>query len=247
MRAANIDDVVTLLDEITTQARAAGTRDGYFSALYAQVTRAVRDATFDDTAWVRALDVAFANRYFDARDRWLAGTSTPRSWQVAFAATARPDLCVLQHLLLGMNAHINYDLGPAAASFTSAAELPGRHADFERVNDVLGALLPKVQAALDRYSPMLDVVDRLGARSDEAIAGFSMGVAREEAWFSAQDEVVAPDRARFEDRLDRRVAVLARTLADPGLPFGPAFQLVRAMEKPSDLPAILDTLRTITL
>ena len=57
-------------------------------------------------------DVAFAGLYLDALDAHLSGTSRPsRPWRLAFDAA--PDLPPLLNVLLGVNAHINYDLPQA--------------------------------------------------------------------------------------------------------------------------------------
>ena len=251
MHATTIDEVITRLDTIADAAGAAGTRDGYFAALYAQVTRGVRlrarQGWFADGPFMEQLDVVFANRYFDAYDAWKAGGRPSRSWAVAFSGLARPDLCILQHLLLGMNAHINLDLGPAVVDTTPGGAIAARQADFDKLNGILLTMLPRVQAALDAVSPLLLVVDRLGLQCDEAIAGFSMKVARVEAWHAAEDIARSPDRSVAVDRLDRRVAVLARGLADPLPPFGAAFQVVRGFEDHSDVARILRLIRAVGL
>lgn len=249
MHATTLDEVIDRLDTIAHGAALHGTRDGYFAALYAQVTRGVRTRTrqgwFADNPFMEQLDIVFANRYFDAVEVWHAGGTPPRSWRVAFEAHSRPELCVLQHLMLGMNAHINYDLGPAVVA-TAPAIAPHR-ADFDKLNTILLGMLPKVQAALDEVSPMLHVVDRLGRHFDEAVAGFSMKVARAEAWEAAEDIERSPDHTHAIDRLDRRVALLARGLADPLPPFGAAFQVVRALEDHSDVARILALIRAVEL
>lgn len=251
MHATTIDDVISRLDTIADRAAVTGTRDGYFAALYAQVTRGVRlrarQGWFADGPFMEQLDVVFANRYFDAHEAWQDGRKPPRSWGVAFAGAARADLCVLQHLMLGMNAHINFDLGPAVVDATPGGAIEAHQADFARVNDILLTMLPRVQAALDAVSPMLLVVDRLGQHCDGAVAGFSMKVARGEAWHAAEDIVRSPDRALAVDRLDRRVALLARGIADPFPPFGAAFQVVRATEDQSDVARILRLIRAVEL
>ena len=54
--------------------------------------------------------------------------------------------------MIGMNAHINLDLGIAAATVApTPAELEALHADFNRINDVLARLVRIVEdAALHR-------------------------------------------------------------------------------------------------
>jgi hypothetical protein len=47
-----------------------------------------------------------------------------------------------------------------------------------RVNDILGALLPRVRLCIGRFSPLLDVIDRVGGGEDDVVLTFSLRVAR---------------------------------------------------------------------
>lgn len=184
-----IDGVVARLDEIVRDSVNAGSRFGYFAALYNRVTMTVRDGiragAFDDNARMEQLDVAFANRYLAAYDAWLRHEMPTRVWQVAFSAGTRTDLSVLQHLFLGMNAHINLDLGIAAAAVAPGDAIHGLQRDFNRINDVLASLLPVVETQLREMSPLLDglttVADRMD-NIDDRIGNFSMEKARDGAW-----------------------------------------------------------------
>ena len=70
---------------------------------------------FDDGERMERLDVIFANFYIDAFEQYQNNQVITRSWKFAFETSERWWPIVLQHLLLGMNAHINLDLGVAAA------------------------------------------------------------------------------------------------------------------------------------
>src|SRR5215217_6804295 len=115
----DIDAVLNNLDGIVASARLAGDRLGLFAAMYGQTTRAVRDQVvagqFDDDEPMCRFVRAFAGRYTGALERSRAGQPVPRCWRVAFDACGRGDLIVLQHLLLGINAHVNLDLALVAA------------------------------------------------------------------------------------------------------------------------------------
>ena len=185
----SIDDVVARLAAIVQDAIDSGSRHGYFAALYHRVTVAVRTGiragAFSDNARMERLDVIFANRYIDAYERHTRGDAPSLSWQAAFVAAGRPDLSVLQHLLLGMNAHINLDLGIAAATVTRGGDLDSLHGDFNRINDVLASLLPIVEGQLREMSPELDALSGLAHsadRLDERVGNFSMEKARDTAW-----------------------------------------------------------------
>lgn len=211
---ASIDDVISRLDAITERSIAQGSRMGYFAALYNRVTRAVRtgiqERAFADNARMERLDVVFANRYIEAYERFQRGERVTSSWQVAFEAAGDSGLSVFRHLILGMNAHINLDLGIACAAVSTAQDIQGLRADFIRMNDVLGSLLPIVKAQLGEISPRLGAVSRVGHeldRIDERAGNFSMETARDGAWRLALRLV------RLESDMARQFALTARDAA----------------------------------
>ena len=131
-----IDEVLVRLNGILDDALRQGARIGYFAALYERVTTNIRRAliagnVFQDNARMERLDVIFANRFMAAWDAHTSGRRPSRSWQAAFLRCwTRPG--DLQHLLLGMNAHINLDLGIAAATVAhTPAELAGAVAGLQ--------------------------------------------------------------------------------------------------------------------
>ena len=73
----------------------------------------INNKDFEDGVRMERLDVTFANRYLDAFYSWIAGKQITNSWKIAFDSVAQSKSLVIQHLLLGMNAHINLDLGIA--------------------------------------------------------------------------------------------------------------------------------------
>ncbi|MFN7982386.1 MAG: DUF5995 family protein [Vicinamibacterales bacterium] len=221
-----IDEVVTRLDTIAQDAVDTGSRHGYFAALYRRVTVAVRagiqSGAFDDNPRMARLDVVFANRYIEAYDRRVRGLAPSLSWAAAFAAGSRPDLSVLQHLMLGMNAHINLDLGIAAATIAPGDQLEALHGDFNKINGVLASLLPTVEGQLREMSPTLDLMAGLAHdanRLDERIGNFSMNKARDAAWaFARRLNAMPSGTARALDiaARDTLTAALALKIQEPG-------------------------------
>ncbi len=65
---------------------------------------------FLDAAWAERWDVAFADLYLDALEEWNRGERPAEPWAVAFEATGDGRVPPLRHVLLAMNAHVNYDL-----------------------------------------------------------------------------------------------------------------------------------------
>jgi hypothetical protein len=235
--AQTIDEVIARLDRIIAVARSRGSRDGYFAALYKRVTIGVRDGIargeFQDGARMARLDVSFANRYLDAHARREAGLPTTQCWQTAFDAAASWRPIVLQHLLLGINAHINLDLGIAAARTAPGAELPALRSDFERINTILAELTTSVRRELEQIWPLLRWVDALANPEEDAVIGFSMRVARDCAWSFA--ERLAPLGLPQQEALiadtDCSVSALGHLIRDPGLWLRTELLLVRLGER----------------
>ena len=245
----SVDDVVAALEAVTSRARAERSPSGYFAALYAQVTRTVARGIeadfFDDGPRMQRLVTVFANRYLSALDDHRQGGDPTACWGVAFDATDDATPIVLQHLLLGINAHINLDLGVAAAQVAPGDEISGLRRDFDRINEVLAAMTGRAQQALAEISPWLGLLDVVGGRADDEVIRFSIEVARREAWRFAVELAGTPeaDHGAPIAARDRFVAQLGRRVRRPGL-VTPALWLIRLRES-KDVPRNLDVLTSM--
>jgi len=243
--AQNIDDLIAILGNILDDARARQSRDGYFPALYRLVTIAVKEGIasgrFQDGPRMERLDVAFANRYLDAYDAYRANGPMSESWKIAFAAVGTSDRIILQHLLLGMNAHINLDLAVSAASIAPGAAISSLQHDFSAINDILNEQIDRVQNAIARVSPAMWVLDKVGGRNEERFVAFSLKKAREFAWLNAQELARNPSAGAI-DELDKVTAGLADPIANPpGIFIRAALWWVVRQENPS-VSTIIDAL-----
>jgi hypothetical protein len=242
-----MDDVVRLLDGVIDEARTTGHRRGYFAAVYRQMSRAVRDGIaagrFDDGPRMDRFATIFANRYFDALNTFTSGGDPTRSWQAAFACAERNDRLILQHVVLGINAHVNLDLGVAAGEVASGEAIAGLKGDFERINGLIAGLVDSIQEAIGRFSPLLDLLWRVSEGPDDEVLNFSFRVAREEAWKRASLlAMLAPEaRPPVIDSIDRGTVLLARLVIDPGGLVGRAVSIVDHLEK-EDPAAVIDAL-----
>jgi hypothetical protein len=160
---------------------------------------------FHDTPWMSALLYRFIEYYFDALDAWgRAPDQAPAAWQRAFDATQQPDLHVLQNLMLGVNAHISYDLVYALLDVLrpdwdalDEARREQRFQDYVIVNRVICETLDAVQdGVVERYSPAMNWVDRGFGRLDEWTTERMIARWREDAWESALALLAAPDADR---------------------------------------------------
>jgi hypothetical protein len=184
--AGSMEEVLARLGGIVAAARASGSTLGFFAALYRQVMSRVQQGIsagfFADGSRVAALNAILARRYIAAYDAFGAGGSAPSCWQLAFRASREDRLIILQSLLLGINAHLNFDLGIAAAQVCPGDAIAGFEGDFDRIHRILGELLPAAEAAIGPFSPLLGLLDQLGGRSEEEVLNFKLGAARIGAW-----------------------------------------------------------------
>ena len=119
--------MIAEFDEVLDWAVAQRSPLGYFPAVYRGVTCTIRDqiaaGKFDDGERMTRFDVCFANRYLQAFHGWRAGQNITGAWAVSYEAASNSNLTILQHLLLGVNAHMNLDLGCAASTVAPGTEL----------------------------------------------------------------------------------------------------------------------------
>jgi Family of unknown function (DUF5995) len=149
-----------------------------FLGTYLRTTEAIGAAVdaghFEDADWVRRWDAVFAALYLVAHDADLAGETSrvPRPWRLAFAAPA--ELPALRHVLLGINAHINYDLPQALFTVISPEDfddpqlLERRRRDHERIDVVLsgrvGAEDDELRAGQTRLDKLLAPLNRRASK-----------------------------------------------------------------------------------
>lgn len=219
------------LDSLIEAALAAPDASGHFPAMYARVTRRVLDdaaaGRFTDAARMHAFVERFADRYLDAR---RSPSTAPRCWRASFDVAGDGSLLVVQHLLLGINAHVNLDLALTVVDLADDGQpLAAIRPDFDAVNRVLADVYHDLLADLDRAT-------RWAARAD-AIGGgrvfdFSLRRARDQAWQAAA-RLHPLDRAARERevaRIDELVAVVAYLVANPGVPARWLVALARRFE-----------------
>jgi hypothetical protein len=224
---------------VVDRARDDHDRNGYFAALYLGVTttveRGLRDGIFTTPDRLSQLTVAFARRYLSALETHRAGGRPVQSWQAAFdAATVwRPTL--LQHLLLGINAHINLDLGVACAQVAPGPAIVDLEPDFVQINDVLAGLVRGTQHRLNRVSPLYRFVDDVAGDVDHAVVNFSIARARTEAWRFATELAALDDAAARQRIADQDVGVtrLAQRVLHPGVVASTGLLAVRLTERRS--------------
>ncbi|MEL6659758.1 MAG: DUF5995 family protein [Bacteroidota bacterium] len=233
----SIDDVIATLEGYIQENEKAGSPLGYFPALYLKVTKQVKkgiaEGFFEKGHRMEQLDVIFASRYIDAYDAYQRQEQVTRSWERAFLLAQDYWPIVLQHLLIGMNAHINLDLGIAAATVMEGEPIEDLHTDFNRINQILSQLVGEVQEELATIWPTLHWILRKTGQIDDKLVDFSMEIARDGAWRLAKELAGVPQDQwpqMIEER-DQKVARYANAITDPGWLINLALKFIRLGER----------------
>jgi len=181
------------LQDLLAAFEARNDRRAAFLSIYAEMTGAVAQRTFDGgfdhPDWVGRYLVAFANHYREAvRDYErgdLAELADP--WQLAFDAADAGDSLVIQDVLLGVNAHINYDLSLAVNKAGVRTDRGPKYVDHSRVTDVIADIIDDAQDHLvDEFgADGLSTIDDSLGRLDEQFSVLTIDQCRDSAWRTA--------------------------------------------------------------
>jgi hypothetical protein len=200
--------------ELVARWQQGADRRAIFLDCYLRMTQnmliALDAGEFHDTPWVDRLLERFAGYYFDALRAYEQDRArTPAVWRVAHDAASRLDTMTLQHLMLGVNAHINYDLVLVTVELLrdewpslDATARRHRYDDYTYVNQIIARTIDIVQdEIIERASPAFAVVDVLLGRVDEWATEQLITAWREEVWRHAVAMVEATDACTYETRL----------------------------------------------
>jgi len=223
----DIDDVIDRMTALAEELHRDGDGRLAFHNAYLRTTQAVaaalRDGAFADPGWVDRWDVAFARLYLDALAADRRGDPVPAPWAVAFAAAAaQPDLPAVRHVLLGMNAHINYDLPQALLAVISDAEFGDpdvrarREADHRRIDEVLAVRVGAEDAELKQLEPARSWQDRVLEPVNRMATRRFLRESRAKVWANALElskaRAAGPDR--YADRLAQLEKLCGERVAD---------------------------------
>jgi len=234
-----IDDVIEVLDSIIEECLTAESTLGYFAVLYQKVTVKVKEGiaagSFENGPRMEKLDIIFAKRYIDAYLAWKQNEAVTSSWEKAFLLAENKKLLVTQHLLLGMNAHINLDLGIAAVEVSGKNQIEELENDFNKINESLASLVDEVQKGLSSIWPFLRKLLKLSGKIDNYLVDFSMKIARDGAWkfateLAAFEIIHRPEQLKMRDR---KVAAKSTIITSPGKGVQFLLWLIRLTESSS--------------
>jgi hypothetical protein len=233
-RPRNIDEAIPMMEKALDWYHERGDYRAVFLRSYYIITLNVRDAmspanprkqVFFDPDWIASLAGKFSTLYFQSLTTFERDPEAERAWKTAHRLAVERSSTVIQDLILGLNAHINYDL--AYGIYLNMKEhgddrnhllLPRRKFDHDQVNDILMASIPQITETLARdYGGAIRFLDVALDRLDDMLAGTGLRYYRERVWWNAVSYLTADcedEVALVHDKLNRESAGVAKLVAE---------------------------------
>ncbi|WP_375584655.1 DUF5995 family protein [Cyclobacterium xiamenense] len=190
-----VSSLLQRMNERVNGWKGVGDQRHVFLGCYALMSQAMHEAIdkgqFANANWVSSLLLRFSEYYFDALDCYDRDPErSPLVWRQVHDACLRSEINVTQHLLLGVNAHINYDLPLALYDCLREgwAQLPEKEkellrADHEWVNEIIARTVDTVQESIVNPSSWsMEALDVLMGRLDEWLLSKLISSWRNDVW-----------------------------------------------------------------
>lgn len=220
-------EVLRRMDQYVVGWQQAGDQRHVFLSCYRMMTAnmllAIDANQFHDRHWVHTLLDRFAEYYFQALNCYDCGNEVPRVWQQVHQFSQANKLHQLQHLMIGVNAHINYDLvltlydmlQPEWAGL-SVREQKIRYEDHCKVNTIIASTIDQVQdKILEPNSRVMAFIDVAFGRLDEYLISRLVTNWRKHVWEEAQQMLVTgsvSEREELRQSIENRVMRRSRLL-----------------------------------
>jgi hypothetical protein len=166
-----------------------------FALTYLRVTEAYawsarQPGYYDDPGWTNHAVAVFAKYYLNAFDAWTAdngSTAVPKAWRIAFDNARDGKVSAAGNFFLGLNAHINHDLGLAmAAAGLTGPDGRSEKLNFDTINKLLNSVtLPLIAELSARLDQSMDD-STLPLSLDATATGEVLWGWREQAWRNAE-------------------------------------------------------------
>ncbi len=208
-------EMVSRMDSLAKEWEERNDKRGIFLRCYCMMTEnmviALEEQRFLDGDWVAGMVHRFAEYYFDALACFDCGEEVPETWRFVHHAAEQEDLHVLQHLLLGVNAHINYDLVLTLYeilkpewSRLSESDKQKRYQDHILVNTIIGETIDKVQdEVVEKHAPRMDLIDKLMGRLDERLITGLIRRWRKSVWQHTLELLNSSGDSQVQDRIQK--------------------------------------------
>lgn len=180
-----------------------------FLRCYAMMTEnmlaALEANRFQHPTWMPRLLRQFADYYFQALYAYeQTPQSSPSVWFLAHHHASFPDALAVRNLILGVNAHINYDLALTLVDLLASewAQLSPSHrqmfhADYNMVNQIIAETTDAVQdQVVEPQDQWAAWVDTLMGPMDEWLISRFVTLWRDQTWETAVQILEAPPSQR---------------------------------------------------
>lgn len=223
----DLDKIIQRMDDYIQKFRSDDDRRERFLLMYRtfknELRRNLQQGRFIDHQWSEAICCRMGEMYFEAEEAYRENIEEcPKSWQICFDAALTGDTNLLQDALMGMNAHINYDLticvydvmednGDFQAIQESTKNMPivdrklnsllkRRYFDYLLINQIAWESIPIIQDVLtDRFSRLLGFLNSISFRFTRSVVERLILEFRDRAWTHALLLLSARDRQEQAD------------------------------------------------
>ena len=220
-------------DELRTIAQSCNDAAGYFPAMYSRVTTQIANSIdahmFADGDRMNVFATEFASRYTRAFTQEIPRASC---WQASWDVADDGNLLIVQQLLLGINAHVNYDLPQAVAEVAPRNRRPRRCAPRlrrrqRRAGRHVGGSAPRARpaVALDQYGR------GSRRRSPRSTSHSAKRARRHGTRLSACTHSTTSNEREYVAELDGLVSVLAYLITRPPIPVAVLAFFARLLEQ----------------
>ena len=195
-----------------------------YRMMTANMLLAIEENKFHDRDWVSKLLHHFADYYFEAVACYDCGNNVPPVWQEVHQLTMQNKLLKVQSLMIGVNAHINYDLVLALYDLLepdwnqlSETDREKRYEDHCKVNEIIAATIDKVQdEVLEPSNLLMRWIDVAFGRLDEYLLSRLITQWRHDVWNDAHRMLAVeavPDKEILRQTIEQKVIQRGKYLA----------------------------------
>lgn len=247
IKTPKLDQFIEKMDDHISQFYSNNDRRERFLLMYRtfknELRKNIQRDRFVDSDWTEAICCRMAEMYFEAFEQYENDPeNTPQSWKICFDTSIAKQNNLLQDALLGMNAHINYDLpicvydimghfndlapGEIPIPFDRGLNniLQKRYFDFLMINQIAWESIELIQDVLcERFSNAIRILNKLSFNVSKKLVEQIIVEYRDKAWgnsiilLSTKNKVELKEVKTFVDR----VAVKNILLVKNKLSFNP--------------------------
>lgn len=175
----------------------------YFNGIYLLVMKGMSTELdrerYERPECMRLLTLEFVNMYLDALDKNASKTS-PLPWKEYFNLNHKPTT----HLLLGMNAHISYDLPISMYRVSKKNNFCLKEQikeDYFKLNFFFKKILPELNLELKNLANVQSSLTNSGLREIKEYMNYQFIMKlRKEAWMTFTELVTTKSKKEFESK-----------------------------------------------